>query len=322
MGKKKRFGYGDFFCDSCGERIERGADSCPGCGLPYDVERRYAGVAALGAGGVGWSDRADDPCFARRRRRTTLLLALWVPVVCLGIGAFLLAKGEISADGEGLKIWLGVSAVVCAIDGLWLLINAMPRKGWEGTVEDKLIKTYEKRSRDRETGEEEVSYSTYYQVLFRDTGGRERKAVQSVRSLYDYLEAGDRVRYHGRLNYYEKYDKSREDFIPCASCGHREDARASRCGRCGCVLLKGAVQQGPGARATADVGAGAAAPQDAAGAMGTAGVSGAAPYGAAPDGAARQGQAPAGAVHFCPECGSPVDHAGARFCASCGARLA
>lgn len=82
--------------------------------------------------------------------------------------------------------------------------------------------------------------STYYNVYFRDTKGKEHKLVQSGSgSWYEYLNVGDRVRYHGNnTNYYEKYDKSQSELIPCAGCGRSCDARAAYCSNCGTILFK------------------------------------------------------------------------------------
>ena len=64
-----------------------------------------------------------------------------------------------------------------------------------------------------------------------------------TRIWFDYLEVGDQIRYHGKnMSFYEKYDKTKDEFIPCAGCGYDEDSRASYCGKCGCVLLKGTMQ--------------------------------------------------------------------------------
>ena len=51
-------------------------------------------------------------------------------------------------------------------------------------------------------------------------------------------QIGDRVRYHGGINSYEKYDKTGDKIIPCNACGTLCDIHEDYCYRCKCPLLK------------------------------------------------------------------------------------
>jgi len=53
-----------------------------------------------------------------------------------------------------------------------------------------------------------------------------------------YLNVGDRVRYHGKLDYYEKYDKSHDAEVPCADCGRYVDIRLENCPVCKAPIIK------------------------------------------------------------------------------------
>jgi hypothetical protein len=55
--------------------------------------------------------------------------------------------------------------------------------------------------------------------------------------MYDYLDIGDRVRYHPALETYEKYDKSKDEVIYCNVC-RRGTRFNDRCERCKNLLFK------------------------------------------------------------------------------------
>jgi hypothetical protein len=53
-----------------------------------------------------------------------------------------------------------------------------------------------------------------------------------------YLNIGDKVRYHGTLDYYEKYDKSRDTKVPCANCRQYVNIRLDNCPNCQVPVIK------------------------------------------------------------------------------------
>ena len=57
--------------------------------------------------------------------------------------------------------------------------------------------------------------------------------------LYDYLEVGDRVRFHPRLNVaLEKYDKTGDEYLLCPFCGRQNPLDAHACVKCTRPLLR------------------------------------------------------------------------------------
>ncbi len=54
----------------------------------------------------------------------------------------------------------------------------------------------------------------------------------------EYYFVGDVVRYHVGLDFLEKYDKSRDTYIPCCSCGAKNETYNTECSRCHTPLLK------------------------------------------------------------------------------------
>ena len=239
---KKRFGYGDYYCWNCGRNIETGCDNCPSCGASYEGEGKFGEVKALGAGGVGWSNQEKHKSFAayHKRNRRTFQICMVILSLIIGVVLFVV-PGELDFDEEGLKIYAGVLAIVWAIDLAWYFISNKTSKSWEGVVSGRRTEDYTTESKDDETGRVTVKPHTRYIVLFRTNDGKEEKlSVVDNPAWYDYLKDEDRVRYHGSkgMNYYEKYDKSHDETIPCAGCGSDRDARENFCGRCGCIIMK------------------------------------------------------------------------------------
>jgi hypothetical protein len=106
-------------------------------------------------------------------------------------------------------------------------------------VTNKEIREYDETKRDG-NGNKHREFSTFYTVYFRDTRGKEHKLVKRDNpGWFDFFEIGEQVRYHGKYtNYYEKYDKSHLESIPCAGCGAGLDPRQNYCSDCGCIVLK------------------------------------------------------------------------------------
>ena len=245
---KKKFGYGDFFCTNCGERIEKGADVCPRCHLPYD-DSKYIGIDPVGAGGVGWSDRADDPVFKKNSKKNFKTSIICMFIVSIGIFAAVYFSSKDREMSTVLPIFGIVMAIIWGFWLIWLIVNNTKRRDWEGVVEGKTCKVQTNTRRDSDGNTQEYT-QTIMKIVIRRNDGKIKKLTEIDRSnWYEYLTEGDRVRYHGNhMNYYEKYDKSKDPFIPCASCGLARDSRENYCGKCGAVILKGKpVQRTTGA---------------------------------------------------------------------------
>ncbi len=299
-------GSGARFCVICGKAVQKNAAACPDCGAPYDGEARFRGQNPYGAGGIGYSDRAGDKSFRRNRRRAligTLAAMLVISVLIIG---FLLISGQLSPDAKGWKIIGGIMAILWGFWIIWLLVSSAPHRGWEGVVEQKYRKLHEYQRHSESRGHY-TERSTEFTVVFRLPSGKTKKCTQyNSSSWYDYLSEGDRVLYHGKgMEYYEKYDKSRDTAIPCASCGSLRDARENYCGHCGAVILKGQPVYAPPGPGTAQT-----APEY------TQPAPGAAPYPTGPVQAPVRNQNP---TAFCPSCGAPTS--GGKFCPGCGRKL-
>ena len=223
----KKIGYGDLYCTFCGERLERKAENCKKCGRVIS-EQKYGDTVAMGAGGVGYSDKTDDAtfkAFKSKNKKAGLVILLIISLIIAAVLAYQQAD-PVAIGAVVVIIWI--------FDLIWFIVSGIPKKDWEGTVEKK--RTYEKAVK---RSDDHYDYETVYEITFRTDKGRKKKLKDRRKSArYDYFNEGERVRFIGRLNNYEKYDKSHDDVILCAGCNLLRDARETYCGKCGCIILK------------------------------------------------------------------------------------
>ncbi len=228
MGKKV-IGYGNFFCWSCGSRIEKGP-TCPHCGVTYGGEKKYQGISLKGAGGLGYSKEANHPTLKKYANNYKKISLIWLIGLTLIVPLGLVLSGQVDLDGEG-KFVLPIVVGVFWIFGLPFVIGKRNKPDWEGVVETKDIINMSNGGRS-------------FIINFRKNNG---KLIQfkesSTPTIFNYLQEGERVYYHGKkyLGYFEKYNKTRDSFIPCSGCKNQCDPRNNFCERCGCILLKGEI---------------------------------------------------------------------------------
>jgi len=81
---------------------------------------------------------------------------------------------------------------------------------------------------------------TEYTVVITTDAGRKKTIVEkgSRQKMYDYLDVGDRVRYHPMFGTYEKYDKSKDSIIYCNVCSVMNPIQNDRCRWCNNLLFK------------------------------------------------------------------------------------
>ncbi|MDI9459930.1 MAG: zinc ribbon domain-containing protein, partial [Bacillota bacterium] len=134
---------------------------------------------------------------------------------------------------EALIIGCGLGLCILTIN-LWRFAG-MKRRGWDGAV----VKKMEKKRYKRDDDGSSQSYTEYI-VLIRTDGGTKKRIVERKRDreMYDYLDIGDRVRYHPALETYEKYDKSKDEAIYCNVCRQRNPISNDRCELCNNLLFK------------------------------------------------------------------------------------
>ena len=186
---------------------------------------------------VGRSDVANSPEMVEtvKKNRRSAMGWTWVLTLLFPVG-FLIA-GLLSHEvplNEALIIGIGLGLLILAIN-VWR-IAGMKKPVWDGVVMKKVEKKRYKRDNDDGSSQ---SYMEYI-VLIRTERGKKKRIVerQRDRAMYDYLDVGNRVRYHPALETYEKYDKSKDQVIYCNVCRLRNSIRNDRCDRCKNLLLK------------------------------------------------------------------------------------
>lgn len=210
-------------------------------------ERGEDGAAARetegfkGGGRKGFSDRIHDPAFKKYTRDSNRWSAYFaVGLAVIAVAGFTIA-GEMRLEGmenpESLYIGLGVGGMFISI-ALFQIMGRKRSKTWDGVVADKKVR--EKQSRQKDSGGYvTVFHDTEYRVDIKDDRGKIHSRTTMNNDIeYNYFQIGDRVRHHGGLNSYEKYDKSGDSIIFCNACGSLWDITEDRCPRCGCPLLK------------------------------------------------------------------------------------
>ena len=212
------------YCPVCGEKAVKGEHTCPHCHKAYD-ESKYMGLYRTGAGGVGYSKHTDDPSLIKKRKSNRLIGVIIITSIALIVG-IVLAVMKVSLIASA-----AAALATCLIILIPYLISTRKKKDWEGTVEKK--RTVLKHSRRR--------HYTIYEITFRTADGKKKVLKDSDPNArrFNYFQEGDRVRFIGSLNAYEKYDKSKDENVLCAGCWSHQDARNTYCCVCGARLLKG-----------------------------------------------------------------------------------
>jgi rRNA maturation endonuclease Nob1 len=239
---KSPFKLPAFFCWNCGKKIKKGSTNCPFCGVKYKGEERYGGQPIMGAGGVGWSDRTNDPFFRSYAKKYIIVSLIWMIGICIVIIAGLLISGQVKPEGEGMAVLIGVPVIICLFGIIFLLYKYTGRKTIEGIVESK-----QEKQKTRHTEDDTIPYTQFIVNIRRADGKLKRIANDDNALLYIYFDVGDRVRIHNSayLKYTEKYDKSRDAQLFCAACNTSNDVRNSYCELCGAPMLKGVMVSPP-----------------------------------------------------------------------------
>ena len=228
-------------CPHCGTDSAKNIRFCTECGQalpdPEPTDKRDSAPERL----VGFSNRIQDPAFARylkNTKRWAWLFAAILAVVAI-VGFYIYGETSSEMDNpEALYIGLGIG-------GMFLLIALAANVGrsrrsetWDGVVVDKQIEQKKRKKRTGNNGYYWKNYVLYTVVIKSERGARHTRSVEDDDTVFNYYQIGDKVRYHGGLNSLEKYDKSGDQIIFCNACASLNDIQNETCFRCHCPLLK------------------------------------------------------------------------------------
>lgn len=229
------------YCNQCGAELPDNTNYCIVCG----VRQNPAQTVRLPVNNSlkGFSDKINDPDFAKYLKNTNRWAAIFsVGLAIVAVSGFTIA-GALGVDNmenpQAFFQGLGVGGMFLLI-ALFTIIGRKRSRTWDGTVVDKRI-TKKRKKRSRDGGSDDYYYADYLEYLVligADDGKTYRIVDEDCDTRYNYYRIGDRVRHHGGLNSYEKYDKSGDSIIFCNACATLCDISDDYCFRCKCPLLK------------------------------------------------------------------------------------
>ncbi|HNX13797.1 MAG TPA: zinc ribbon domain-containing protein [Oscillospiraceae bacterium] len=252
------------YCPKCGTQIDDGAKFCGKCGAQLSAPvtpaqpvttqpqpayaPQYAQPAAVqpaaaqpiymqNAGLVGWSENYRHPLIIKKaesqKKGAVIFTAVLMAVFIIGftIAGFTVEKME---PAEGIIIGVGLALMMLII--LLVRMAKMKKPIWEGTVTDKKAKRKTDTDDDGNISRDYIQYTVYMTGV---DGSKKTLRANDNRAWYDYLQIGERVRFHPNLSTYEKYDKSRDNYLMCNVCGKRCDINEDVCRFCKSPLFKG-----------------------------------------------------------------------------------
>ena len=176
---------------------------------------------------MAYSLKIHDPAFAKYLKNTKdyrFQFAFVLAIIAV-VGFYI--YGEVSDEmdnPEALYIGLGIGGMFFLI-GVFSALSVNKVPSWDGEVVEKEIV--------------KLKGKPYFIVYFEDQKHK-RYEIRSEddATLYNYYKIGEKVRYHGHLKTYEKFDKSKDDIIFCNACSFMHEITEHNCQNCGCPLLK------------------------------------------------------------------------------------
>jgi len=189
---------------------------------------------------IGYSEKINDPAFAKylkNANRWSGLFSLGLAVIAI-IGFFVYGETSPEMDNpQALFIGLGIGGMFVSI-ALFQIAGRASSKTWDGVVVDRKINRRHRRKQAGNNDSYDEKYLEFKVSIKRDGGKTVDLTAEEDDTLYRYYQIGDRVRHHGGLNSFEKYDKSKDDIVFCNACASLNDINDEYCFRCNCPLLK------------------------------------------------------------------------------------
>lgn len=222
------------FCKNCGTKLDESTSFCSKCGTAVSSaqQEEKQNTSEL----IGFSSKINDPAFRAYKKKSVAWAFIFSGILAVIAVIGFPIYGDKSGDIDwpySLFYGIGIGGMFIVIALLQTLKKSLD-KTWDGVVEYK--DSYYLKERN-DNGR--AHYHTIYILKIRkDSGGVKKHKWRDIPGVYDYYNAGDRVRHHKGFTYYEKYDKSGDTQIMCAACMSFQDINKDICTRCKCPLLK------------------------------------------------------------------------------------
>ncbi len=186
---------------------------------------------------MAYSSKINDQAFDRYRQNTknwrfgfSLIIAA---IAVLGFYAYGALSSEMN-NPEALQIGLTIALMFILI-GFFSTRTRTNSRTWDGVVIDKSV-----RKTNKDIGYNGVKAERLIFTVFvkSEDGNTHEIRNEDDDTVYYYYKIGDKVRYHGSLHSYEKFDKSGDTIVFCNACAFMHDINDDVCRNCGCPLLK------------------------------------------------------------------------------------
>ncbi len=185
----------------------------------------------------GYSAKINDPFitdYVKKSNKWLIYIAISISVfIVIGLGIAGAFYRE-SKNPEGLFLGLTIGGIAALIS-LFRLCSIKSRWGWDGVVIEKSCENKQKRPLSKDKNVPYVEYS----IIFLDN--KEKRRVYTFTddiTRFNYFNIKDNVRYHNRLNTYEKFDKTSDTIIYCNVCNSLNDIHDENCLHCKYPLFK------------------------------------------------------------------------------------
>jgi hypothetical protein len=186
---------------------------------------------------MAYSSKIYDEAFQKYSQDTKNWNYLFALIIAVAAIAGFYLYGEFSDEMDNPDaLYIGL-----IIGSIFLMIGVYASKSrdnietWDGVVIDKKTKITTKDIGYPGTKAEKYVFTIYIKS---ESGKVHEIREEDDDTVYNYYKIGDKVRYHGNLKSYEKFDKSGDEIIFCNACAFLHDISESVCRNCGCPLLK------------------------------------------------------------------------------------
>jgi hypothetical protein len=185
---------------------------------------------------MAYSSKINDQAFDKYLQNTKNWKFQFSLILAVIAFAGFYIYGEFSDEmdnPEALQIGLGIGLMFLIIGFFSGKSNANSRN-WDGIVIDKkTIRT----TKDIGYAGVKAERRVFYVIIKSESGKTYEIRNEDDETVFNYYKIGDKVRHHGRLNTYEKFDKTGDNIIFCNACAFLHNIKDEICRNCGCPLL-------------------------------------------------------------------------------------
>lgn len=238
-------------CEHCGSELDPNSAFCPGCGVVVVENPDMTGSPAVGGSPAGdpaangnpavgasstyvsgFAERINTPEFKEamsKSNRTNVIIYVLLLLFLAPLLTFIASLLMPSSFGVLVGAYVVVEIIMIVIV-INLMVKRFAGKSWDGRVTNQRVTS----EREGNTSHRRAVYVTQFVT---DDGKKKAYKERTVSPFYDYLEVGDYVRYHPRLNYpFEKYEKNL-DYLVCPFCSIGQPVGNGYCKNCKKPLL-------------------------------------------------------------------------------------